>query len=138
MPSAARRTSARKRRFDARPDTIDFRDLMFVPTLVEVPVERPLATFIRLTGGHAAILDQGVEGACTGFGLAAVCNHLLRAREVRPDRMPVSPRMLYAMARRYDEWPGEDYDGSSARGGMKGWHKHGVCSQALWPHEPLK
>ena len=29
--------------------------------------------------------------------------------------------MLYEMARRYDEWPGENYEGSSARGAMKGW-----------------
>lgn len=29
------------------------------------------------------------------------------------------------MARRYGEWPGENYEGSSARGAMKGWHQHG-------------
>ena len=43
--------------------------------------------------------------------------------------------MLYDMARRYDEWPGERYEGSSARGAMKGWHKHGVCSKANWPKD---
>jgi len=40
--------------------------------------------------------------------------------------------MIYEMARRYDEWPGERYEGSSARGAMKGWHKHGVCSNVHW------
>ena len=30
---------------------------------------------------------------------------------------------------------GENYEGSSARGAMKGWHKHGVCSEALWPYK---
>jgi len=44
--------------------------------------------------------------------------------------------MLYDLARRYDEWPGENYDGSSARGAMKGWHKHGVCSDSVWPYKP--
>ena len=43
--------------------------------------------------------------------------------------------MLYEMAKRYDEWPGEDYDGSSARGAMKGWHKHGVCSDEHWRYK---
>src|SRR5436190_20873473 len=43
--------------------------------------------------------------------------------------------MLYDMARRYDEWPGENYEGASARGAMKGWHKHGVCSTANWPKD---
>src|SRR5471032_788545 len=40
--------------------------------------------------------------------------------------------MIYDLARRYDEWPGEKYEGSSARGAMKGWHKHGVCSLTHW------
>jgi hypothetical protein len=78
------------------------------------------------------ILDQGARGACTGYGLATVANYLQLRRRVIPTRSPVSPRMLYTMARRYDEWPGEDYEGSSARGAMKGWHKHGVCREDLY------
>ena len=36
--------------------------------------------------------------------------------------------MLYSMARRYDEFPGATEDaGSSLRGAMKGWYKHGAC-----------
>jgi hypothetical protein len=82
------------------------------------------------------VLDQGAEGACTGFGLAAACHYLLGVRASGSETPRVSPRMLYEMARRYDEWEGEDYSGSSARGAMKGWHKHGVCSDVLWPHDP--
>ena len=122
---------APRRRFDARPDGIDFRDQMFQPTLVEVPPRIPLEDYLKC---DPPLLDQGIEGACTGFGLAAVCHYLLRNRRIEPDNTPVSARMLYEMARRYDEWPGEEYEGSSARGAMKGWHKHGVCSEALWPH----
>lgn len=48
------------------------------------------------------ILDQGHEGACTGYALAAVINFLLSRRNI--DRA-VSSRMLYELARRYDEWP---------------------------------
>jgi hypothetical protein len=123
-----------KRTLDARPDTPDFRDKVYEATLVEVPRERPLEDFLKC---KPVILDQGREGACTGFGLAATANHLLRclAKGKRgADVGPVSPRMLYEMARRYDEWPGERYDGSSARGAMKGWHKHGVCSSTKWPY----
>jgi hypothetical protein len=43
--------------------------------------------------------------------------------------------MLYEMARCYDEWPGENYEGSSARGAMKGWSRHGVCERRLWPDD---
>lgn len=67
------------------------------------------------------VLDQGWAGACTGFALAAVINFLLAKRG---KQYGVSPRMLYELARRYDEWPGEDYEGSSARGAMKAWVKH--------------
>jgi hypothetical protein len=56
----------------------------------------------------------------------------------------MSPFMLYSMARRYDEFPdsarpraeGKERDeedtGSSLRGAMKGWYKHGVCRLDLW------
>ena len=43
--------------------------------------------------------------------------------------------MLYELARKYDEWPGEGYEGSSARGAMKGWVRHGVASRLRWPDD---
>lgn len=128
----ARPVKLKDRTLDARPDTLDFRDRMFEPTLVEVPTQRPLEDYLKV---RVPILDQGSEGACTGFGLATVVHYLLRTRRVVPDRDEVSPRMLYNMARRYDEWPGERYSGSSARGAMKGWHKHGVCSRKHWVYD---
>ncbi|HZH44462.1 MAG TPA: C1 family peptidase [Lysobacter sp.] len=127
------RIAATRRRLDARPDTADFRDRMFEPTLVEVPPRAPLADYLKF---KLPVLDQGEDGACTAFGLATVAHYLLRTRAVVPDRSRVSTRMLYDMARRYDEWGGERYAGSSCRGAMKGWHHHGVCSEALWPYTP--
>src|SRR5207253_953313 len=62
---------------DARPDTPDFRDALFQPTLVNVPPARTLEDY---RGAGVPILDQGQEGACTGFGLATVVNYLLRTR----------------------------------------------------------
>ena len=125
-------TAKNGRMLNARRDTIDFRDRMYVPTLVDVPANRPLGNYLKI---NVPILDQGKEGACTGYGLAAVVNYLLRTRKQLPSRVDVSPDMLYNLARRYDEWAGEDYEGSSARGAMKGWHKHGVCSTKTWVAE---
>ena len=121
-----------KLRLDAKPDTIDFRDKMYIPTLVEVPTKIDLEEY-KKTG--VPILNQGQEGACTGFGLATVAHYLLRRRKVIPDSTTVSPRMFYEIAKKYDEIPGEGYSGSTARGAMKGWHKHGVCSSELWPYK---
>lgn len=118
-----------ERQLNARPDGLDFRDRMYVPTLIEVPVRRPLESYLE---AGVPILDQGREGACTGFGLATVAHYLFRTRKVVPDPAQVSPLMFYDMARRYDEWAGVDYEGSSCRGAMKGWHKHGVCIEPLW------
>lgn len=127
---ATTRRAAGRRTFDARRDTLDFRDRMYVATLIEVPTEVPLESYLE---HEVPVLDQGSEGACTGYGLATVANYLLRCRKRHPDKTAVSPRMIYELARRYDDWPGEDYSGSSARGAMKGWHKHGVCAEDLWP-----
>jgi len=48
--------------------------------------------------------------------------------------------MLYSMARRYDEFPGDpDIDtGSSLRGAIKGWYKHGACSDRLWTRKQCR
>ena len=131
MYVGATTTTTVSRTFNVRRDPTDFRDLMFVPTLIEVPTLVPTSDYLRY---KVPVLDQGTEGACTGFGLATVANYLLLRRQVIPDAVPVSARMFYEMARRYDEWPGESYSGSSARGAMKGWHKHGVSSEEVWPY----
>lgn len=72
---------------NARPDTIDFRDKMFEPTLYEVPTSISLNTYQQK---KIPILDQGQEGACTGFGLATVIHYLLRTRISVPSNNPVS------------------------------------------------
>ncbi|MBX3242381.1 MAG: C1 family peptidase [Chitinophagaceae bacterium] len=126
---SGKKEAPEKRVRNVRPDTLDFRDQMYKSTLKEVPAEIKLETYRKW---KVPVLDQGTEGACTGYGLATVANYLLLSRSVKLRFSPVSPKMLYQLAKRYDEWAGENYDGSSARGAMKGWHKHGVCKDTLW------
>ncbi len=108
----------------AEPDVPDLRDWPFEPSLTRL---RRYVTPPR----SPHILNQGKEGACTGFGLAAVINRL---NQERGSRVRVSPRMLYEMAKRHDEWPGEGYAGSSCRGAIKGWYNMGACSEGKWPY----
>ena len=108
---------------NARKDTPDIRDRMYEPALIQLQPE------IDNRGG-TDILNQGKEGACTGFGLAAVIN-LLNVQK-RDLQFKASPRMLYEMAKKHDEWPGEDYAGSSCRGAIRGWKNMGVCSDEKW------
>ncbi|RTR01077.1 C1 family peptidase [Halomonas nitroreducens] len=107
-------------------DAPDFRDRFYEPSL------SPLSETM-LPPRDLHILDQGHEGACTGFGLAATINLLYR---FQGQAHRVSPRMLYELARRYDEWAGEDYEGSSCRGAIKGWRNSGVCLEQLAPFRP--
>lgn len=139
--TASKSPSAFGHRFDARPDRLDFRDLIYEPPLRSLPEVSPTAAHLsEAVPSYVAsnlVLDQGREGACTGFGLAAVVNYLLWLRGLeQPAQHPpvrVSPHMFYELARRYDEWEGEDYAGSSCRGALKGFHKHGVCQEVYWP-----
>ncbi len=82
-PTALAKKSGRK--FDAFPDRIDFRDWSYQPALSPIPDELVNCRFVP------EILNQGREGACTGFALAAVINFLLKQRSVKRS---VSPRML--------------------------------------------
>ena len=113
-----------KRVRNVRPDALDFRDLPFRANVAVAPQPR-LFPSLRLP-----VKDQGETNACTGFGLSLVVEHLLR-RARRP-AATVSPYMLYSMARRYDEFPGAKDEGSSLRGALKGWFKHGACVDSMW------
>src|SRR3990172_4139570 len=123
---------------DAVPDPFDARDLEYRPRL------EPLAPSMDtrdLAGGKYVLRQQG--NSCTGHALAAAINTVLarpnalarartngrRAAAVHPR---VSPYMLYFLARRYDDFRGEQDDGSSLRGALKGWFHHGVALESEW------
>ncbi len=115
----------RNRKLNANPDVPDFRDYIYEPALIQLQqtIDPPQ---------DQKILDQFSEGACTGFSLAACINHLYKNAD---QNTQVSARMLYEMAKRSDEWPGEDYDGSSLRGAIQGWKNMGVCKDTMWQYK---
>ena len=122
-------------------DPVDVRDLPYRPPLMSLPSEYPKDEVVaKLFPKYRQrlVLDQGDEGACTGFGLACVVNYVrfnqCKTDVERKNLESVSPRMIYELARRYDEFEGYDYEGSTCRGALKGWHKHGVCYEQDWPY----
>src|SRR5690606_5266268 len=70
VPELVTRAGAKpkRRRLVALRDTLDFRDLMYTPTLIEVPPRRPLADYRK--EAKVDVLDQGETSACTGYALA--------------------------------------------------------------------
>lgn len=115
------------------PDALDLRDRPYMPPVSVIPGET-LAPRIQIP-----VLNQKQTDACTGFALASVIYYLQRSAKRKPAECRVSPFMLYSMARRYDEFPGNPRadTGSSARGAMKGWFKFGACAADLWPTDHM-
>ncbi|QSX79738.1 N-acetylmuramidase domain-containing protein [Agrilutibacter solisilvae] len=123
---AMRRENDRVR--NVRPDPVDLRDWEYRPAIAVAPP----AT--RLPNNPRPTKQQGETNACTGFALSTVIEYLLAETEDRAVE-GMSGYMLYSMARRYDEWAldGEGVDtGSSLRGALKGWSKHGASAERLW------
>jgi Papain family cysteine protease len=141
--SLAQRTGSGTFVLPVKNDPVDLRDLPYRPPLRSLPpvwpTESVIKTYMPLYHSQGLVLDQGQEGACTGFGLASVINYLrfsaCGTNAQRKKLGSVSPRMLYELARRYDEYEGHDYEGSSCRGALKGWHKHGVCFEQDWDYQ---
>jgi hypothetical protein len=135
-PRTGKSPAARPRQLkhNVVPDKVDLRDRRYLPAVAQPPGERmrpdpkiPLP-----------VLDQANTNACTGFALASVVTYL-RRRHLGAKEPAAAPFMIYSMARRYDEFPGaiEEDTGSSLRGAMKGWYKHGVCRADLWRTEQM-
>jgi len=76
------------------------------------------------------IFDQKKEGACVGMSMAAAAYKLFHGDEI------FSPRWAYWHARFHDEIPGEAYEGSTIRGGLKAWNQLGICPWDFWPYVP--
>lgn len=80
------------------------------------------------TWRRQAWLDQGREGACTGFGLA----HCLDSTPLHQVMTDAMGQQFYYEARRRDEWPGEEYEGSSVHGAMEAGVHFGYVREYWW------
>lgn len=105
------------------PDVFDERDLNYRPRLQMLP-----AVIDQRPNDHYVMTQQG--NSCSGHAVASMINTIL---ESKSPGVHVSPYMLYALARRYDEFPDEDDQGASLRGALKGWFNHGVLPEEQWP-----
>jgi hypothetical protein len=127
---------------NAMPDPFDERDFEYRPRLAPLP-----PVLDQRDDAKAFFVMHQKGNSCTGHAVAAVVNTVLaramRAAAPQPapgrkGRAPapsrVSPYMLYRLARRYDDYPGQEDAGSSLRGALKGWFYHGVALEKAWPN----
>lgn len=74
-------------------------------------------------------LDQGSEGACTGFSMS----HELAAKPVVVSGISNAFAIaLYKRAQELDDWPGTNYEGSSVLGAMKAAMEKGYYTEYRW------
>ena len=106
----------------------DARDTRFriAPLLAAVPIERDFRYW--WPGGWSG--DQGNTPQCVGF---AWTHWLEDGPRTRPAPGPeVDPAGVYRDAQLIDEWPGEDYDGTSVRAGAKVLEARGFIREYRW------
>lgn len=125
----------RGRVFDVLPSTDD--------QSLEYPVRPLLASVVeprRRVWRRGAVLDQGQEGACVGFGVTQeLISTPVRVQFDEAKLPAAAPRRpqpfafwLYHQAQRIDEWAGEGYSGTSVNAGMKMARNLGLIDSYRW------
>ena len=74
--------------------------------------------------------NQGEESSCVGFAWT----HFLQAAPVHQTGIDWEPyaSFIYRQAQFIDEWPGENYDGTSVRAGAKYLQSEGFITEYRW------
>lgn len=73
--------------------------------------------------------DQGESNKCVGFAWEHWIDDAPRFHHTRPFS---DPHEIYRIAQIQDEWPGEDYEGTSIRGGAKALMELGFITEYGW------
>jgi len=79
-----------------------------------------------------AVLDQGREGACVGFGWTTELIASPRPFKVTPEQGNQYALGIYHEAQKIDEYPGENYSGTSVLAGAKVVTQRGYISEYRW------
>jgi hypothetical protein len=77
--------------------------------------------------------NQGNTPQCVGYSWA----HWIDDGPVKHNKRPptINPTLIYREAQKLDEWPGENYDGTSVRGGAKYLKNVGMITSYLWTYD---
>ena len=75
------------------------------------------------------VVNQGSIGSCVGQAGRIVVSDTSEYRRIK-----LSSMWIYKTAKKYDQWAGEDYEGTSVSGACEGLRKEGVCLEEYWPY----
>ncbi len=119
-----------KRTLGCKFDPQDERDFVFKAGRIKLPPAVNNKAYLT------PIKNQGSEGACTGFAVTKAVEIVYWKATLKQPNL--SERWVYERAKKNDEWPGANYEGSSVRGALKGLFKGGVCPEKFWPYVAKK
>ena len=88
-----------------------------------------LKTFSRRSS-MPRIKHQGSVGSCVG----QACSGMLSDTAAFSDK-DFSAMWVYKQAKKVDQWPGEDYSGTSISGALYAMRKVGTCEEAFYPYD---
>jgi hypothetical protein len=99
------------------------------PMRPHLPKEITVASKFYRTG---ALLDQGDTPQCVGYAWA----QFLQSEPLMTTTGPDAPT-IYHQAQLNDEWPGENYEGTSVRGGAKALTQASRLNRYVWAANAL-
>lgn len=111
------------------PDRPDARDHEYVSDIMPVQV---IPEGIDLRPMMPPIYNQGALGSCTGNGIAAIFQYMLKKLGL-PDWFP-SRLFIYFQERQMEGTISSD-SGAMIRDGIKSVNQVGVCNEILWPYD---
>jgi len=106
----------------------DERDTAYPFKLAQPPLPPRLPLFKFWQRG-TPVLDQGQTPQCVAYAW----KQWLMSSPIRQGQKQ-DPAGIYAQAQQEDEWPGEDYEGTSVRAGAKVLQQRGFIANYLWAH----
>jgi len=88
----------------------------------------------RINWEEGTVLDQGREGACVGFAWMGELLAEPKAPEVQPSEAlgNAIASSYYKRAKKIDQWPGEEYEGTSVLAGAKIMKEEGFIDSYRW------
>lgn len=115
-------------RLTAPPDARDLRFLMRAARpQIHAAIGKPKPRTRTYRDGP--VLDQGETSQCVGFSIRGFLDG---APIMSKPTDPPSAKKIYQEAQARDEWPGQNYNGTSVRGGMKALVDLGLVQSYVW------
>ena len=90
-----------------------------------LPIRKKSSRIYRHWSDRTPVLDQGSQPHCVGYAFS----HWLASH---PIKQFINPDGLYHLCQHFDEWEGENYEGTSVRAGAKVLQSLGFISEYRW------